>query len=130
MKKKLFENIGNNMFKLRSNLNESVLKTRMTLTNPKTGDESDVDLTVTYTFTKSSRGERERGTGLQLSPDEESSIEIERVKDSTGQDVVLSDSELEQLESEISDTIRDADDYEAGEYADHKRDARDNDDDL
>lgn len=126
MKKKLFENIGNNMFKLRSNLNESVLKTRMTLTNPKTGDESDVDLTVTYTFTKSSRGERERGTGLQLSPDEESSIEIERVKDSTGQDVVLSDSELEQLENEISDTIRDADDYDAGEDADHRRDARDN----
>ena len=108
MKKKLFENIGNNMFKLRSNLNESVLKTRMTLTNPKTGDESDVDLTVTYTAPKSSRGERERGTGLQLSPDDEGSIEIESVKDSTGQDVVLSDSELEQLNAEIDERLSDA----------------------
>ena len=108
MKKKLFENIGNNTFKLRSNLNESVLKTRMTLTNPKTGDESDVDLMVTYTATKSSRGERERGTGLQLSPDDEGSIEIESVKDSTGQDVVLSDSELEQLKADIDERLSDA----------------------
>jgi len=111
MKKKLFENIGDNMFKLRKNLNESVLKTRMTLTNPKTGAESDVDLTVTYTATKSSRGERERGTGLQLSPDDEESIEIESVKDSTGKEIDVSDSELKQLEKEISDAMSDADDY-------------------
>jgi len=131
MKKKLFENIGDNMFKLRKNLNESVLKTRMTLTNPKTGAESDVDLTVTYTASPASRGARERGTGLQLEPDEEATIDIESVKDSTGKEIDVSDSELKQLEKEISDAISDAmsdaDDYEAERYADDKRDQRDND---
>jgi len=131
MKKKLFENIGDNMFKLRKNLNESVLKTRMTLTNPKTGAESDVDLTVTYTASPASRRARERGTGLQLEPDEEATIDIESVKDSTGKEIDVSDSELKQLEKEISDAISDAmsdaDDYEAERYADDKRDQRDND---
>jgi len=127
MKKKLFENIGDNMFKLRKNLNESVLKTTMTIADPKTGDDLDVDLTVTYTAYPASRGERERGTGLQLEPDEEAMIDIESVKDSTGQDVVLSDSELKQLEKEISDAMSDADEYEASRYADDKRDQRDND---
>lgn len=127
MKKKLFENIGDNMFKLRKNLNESVIDTTLTITNPETDVEEDIAVTVTYTAYPASRGARERGTGLQLEPDEESSIEIESVKDSTGKEIDVSDSDLKQLESEISDTIRDADDYEAGEYADHKRDARDND---
>ena len=128
MKKKLFENIGDNMFKLRKNLNESVIDTTLTITNPETDVEEDIAVTVTYTYYPASRGARERGTGAPLEPDEDASIEIESVKDSTGKEIDVSDSDLKQLESEISDTIRDADDYEAGEYADHKRDARDNDD--
>jgi len=127
MKKKLFENIGDNMFKLRKNLNESVIKTKLTITNPETDVEEDVDITVTYTAYPASRGARERGTGLQLEPDEEATIDIESVKDSTGKEIDVSDSELKQLEKEISDAMSDADDYEAERYADYKRDQRDND---
>lgn len=109
--KKLFENIGDNMFKLRKNLNESVIDTTLTITNPETDVEEDIAVTVTYTAYPASRGARERGTGLPLEPDEESLIEIESVKNSTGKEIGVSDSELEQLENKILDTIRDADDY-------------------
>ena len=37
---------------------------------------------VEYTYHKACRGAREKGTGLQLEPDEESSVELESVKSS------------------------------------------------
>lgn len=102
MKKKLFENIGDNMFKLRKHLNESVFDTTLTITNPETDVEEEVDVTVRYTAYAASRGARERETGVPLEPDEPASIEIQSVKDSTGKEIDVSDSDLEQLESEIS----------------------------
>lgn len=119
MKKKLFENIGDNMFKLRKNLNESVFDTTLTITNPETDVEEEVDVTVTYTYYPASRGARERGTGLQLEPDEDASIDIESVKDSTGKEIDVSDSDLEQLEREISAASAYDDD---GDDDDYKRD--------
>jgi hypothetical protein len=124
MKKKLFENIGDNMFKLRKNLNESVFDTTLTITNPETDVEEDVDVTVTYTYYPSSRGARERGTGLQLEPDEEATIDIESVKDSTGKEIDLSDSDLEQLQNDIFDRVADSyndqDEYEPDQYDEAK----------
>ena len=124
MKKKLFENIGDNMFKLRKNLNESVFDTTLTITNPETDAEEEVDVTVTYTYYPASRGARERGTGAPLEPDEDESIEIESVKDSTGKEIDLSDSDLEQLQNDIFDRVADSyndqDEYEPDQYDEAK----------
>jgi hypothetical protein len=124
MKKKLFENIGDNMFKLRKNLNESVIDTTLTITNSETDVEKEVDVTVTYTYYPASRGARERGTGAPLEPDEDASIEIESVKDSTGKEINLSDSDLEQLQNDIFDRVADSyndqDAYEPDQYDEAK----------
>lgn len=40
----------------------------------------DVDLEISYNYYEGSRGARERGTGLQLEPDEEPSVEIDRIE--------------------------------------------------
>lgn len=107
MKKKLFKNIEGNTFKLK----ESSLPTYdTTINHPETDEE--IDVTVQYEYMPAERGSRERGTGLQLEPDYPSSIEIHSVVDDQGKEHELSKLELERIENEILDMIKDrADDY-------------------
>jgi len=112
MKKKIFEHIGGHKFKLK----ESSLPTYdTTINHPETDEE--IAVTVQYEYTPAERGSRERGTGLQLEPDYPASVEIYSVVDDQGTEYELSKSELERIENEIFDMIKDrADDYDYDRY--------------
>jgi len=88
MKKKLFENIGDNMFKLRKNLSKNegydatgeeidatitLINPETDLEDPETNPEEKVDVIVTFTYYEPIRGSRDE-------PDAAESIEITSVK--------------------------------------------------
>jgi hypothetical protein len=105
MKKKLFENIGDNVFKLRKDLSKNEgfdatgeeIDAKIILFNPKTELEEDVDVIVTYTYYEPIRGSRDE-------PDAEESIEITSVKRQDNNEEIinsLSDAEITELEKHI-----------------------------
>lgn len=101
MKKKLFEHLGGNSFKL---IKESTLPSIETyIIDPVTDEE--IPVTVEYEYTPASRGSREPGTGLRLEPDESPSIDIFSVKDEHGKVYHLTDSEEDRIVGLISDKI-------------------------
>lgn len=98
MKRKLFEHVDGNKFKL----NEAALPTiSTTITHPVT--QEDIEVTVEFDYTPPERGERESGTGLQLTPDYPEDVEIISIMDNDGNDYIdkLSKDDL----SSIEDTI-------------------------
>lgn len=98
MKRKLFEHVDGNKFKL----NEAALPTiSTTITHPVT--QEDIEVTVEFDYTPPERGERESGTGLQLTPDYPEDVEIISVMDNDGNNYIdkLSKDDL----STIEDTI-------------------------
>lgn len=98
MKRKLFEHVDGNKFRL----NEAALPTiSTTITHPVT--QEDIEVTVEFDYTPPERGERESGTGLQLTPDYPEDVEIISIMDNDGNDYIdkLSKDDL----SSIEDTI-------------------------
>lgn len=117
MKKKLFRLVENNTFRVNRSL--PTFDTAITVTDPETDEERDVDVTVEYEYTPAERGERERGTGLPLSPDYPEGVEIYSVYDKTGKEYELTKSQLASLETQILDDISNrADDYDVDHYDD------------
>jgi len=120
MKKKLFRLVENNTFRVNRSL--PTYDTTITVEDPETGEEREVDVTVEYEYTPAERGERERGTGLPLSPDYPASVEIYSVYDENGKEYDLTDRQQRQIEDAIFDDIADrANDYEADRYDDYDR---------
>lgn len=101
MKKKMFRLVENNIFKL----NESIMSydTTITVTDPETDEQRDVDVTVEYDYIPAERGERERGSGAPLTPDDLETIEIISAVDSEGKDYMdkLEDDVIQLIKKEI-----------------------------
>lgn len=97
MKRKLFEHLGNNKFKL----NESTDEFETTIYNPETDEE--IDVTVVFDYYPPERGERESDTGLLLSPDVDEQIEVTSVIDKNGNDIqnTLSKEQLKRIDKEV-----------------------------
>jgi hypothetical protein len=112
MKKKLFENIGDNIFKLRKNLSKNEgfdatgeeIDATITLNNPDADledpdsvPEEEVNVIVTFTYYEPIRGSRDE-------PDAEESIEITSVKRQDNKKEIinlLSDTQITTLEKSI-----------------------------
>ena len=107
MKKKLFEHLGGNKFRL-SESTSRVYKT--TYNHPETDEE--IPITGEYDYYPEERGSRERGTGLQIEPDEPATVEITSVKDNTGNEVELSTNDIQRIEDEIFDDVKSYGDYD------------------
>ena len=117
MKKKLFRLVENNTFRVNRSL--PTYDTTITVEDPETGEEREVDVTVEYEYTPAERGSRERGTGLQLEPDYEATVEISAVYDETGKEYDLTDRQQRQIEDAIFDDLQGrADDYDIDDYRD------------
>lgn len=122
MKRKLFEHIDGNKFKLTE---ASALPTiSTTITHPITQEE--IDVTVEYDYTPPERGERESGTGLQLTPDYPEDLQIISVMDNDGNDYIdkLSKNDLNSIEDTIYNKMdsdrENAEEKEIDDFEDRK----------
>jgi len=99
MKKKLFEHIGGNKFRLSESLTYKTI-----YNHPETDEE--IPITIEYDYQPEYRGSREIGTGLQIEPDEPESIDIISIKDNNGNDVELSKADIQRIEDEIFHDVK------------------------
>ena len=117
MKKKIFKLVENNTFRINESAN--TYETAITIIDPETDEERDVEVVVEYEYIPAERGSRERGTGAQLEPDYPAHVEIYSVTDANDpkKEYDLTNRQQEQIENEILDDIADrAADYEADDY--------------
>lgn len=59
--------------------------------------ESEIEVTVDFDYSPAERGARERGTGLQLEPDWDEDAEINSIKDASGKEIDVTETELEKI---------------------------------
>ena len=117
MKKRIFKLVENNTFKL--NESTHTYDTTITVVDPATDVETDVDVTVEYDYISEERGSREPKTGLPLSPDYPAEIEILSVTDNKGKEYDLTDDQADDITQEIFkhiETLNEPDDDDPDYY--------------